>query len=176
MKLLPSLIVLLFLFPFLSYAPPHKTELISAPSRMSEKTLLTKVICKYETRAEKNPNDSFGHTYGEIGRCQVWLATARRVSKFLGTNQELINDIFARPEWYGKKVIEECYRYGWRNPQDAAMCYHRGPGFNKKDLKTRLYGKNITQRFAYWKMKQNTRRYWSWEQEPKTQGEEGEHG
>lgn len=152
MKLL-TLILTAFLVPLTIWAPPHKTEYMRAYNPRpwaTEMGLMVKVLCKYESRSEADPSDAMGEKYLDIGRCQNWVPTARRVSKWKGTNRGLMNDIFDRPEHYATLTLKECHRYGWKSPRNAAMCYYRGPRFDRDDPKTKSYGKINAAAYAYW--------------------------
>ncbi len=84
--------------------------------------VLQSVICSWETRGEDEPDEVRGPS-GEIGRCQILLATAEMV-KCKVTAQGLairrINERCAR------KVLSFSFQRGHRRPVTLAYAYNGG--------------------------------------------------
>ena len=107
------LLSLFLLLPGLTWAP-QTTDLV----------LLRSVLCHWETRGERNPQEAIGLGQ-EIGRCQIKPSSARMAMPDVPL-AELLVRLVVRPEPIAEAILTECQlrRIG---AFALADCYHRGP-------------------------------------------------
>ena len=117
---------------------------------------LTPIICKFETRAERDPDDAVSRAHHPaLGRCQVKPDTARAVG-YRGTNALLMTDSTTNRR-IADRIIWRCskrYRAArvgprWTAAYLTAYCYHAGfRGVLNAKRRSRDYARNIALRVA----------------------------
>ena len=91
--------------------------------------LLRDVICHHETRGERARGENIDllppGPNGELGRCQITLAGAKRVG--FDESQWLLLLIGPFSEYWAGQVIADCVVRGRSTAYSAAFCYNAGP-------------------------------------------------
>lgn len=97
------------------------TTTIANASPPPDLLLLRNVVCSYETRGEKDPDDAVGSS-GELGACQILPGTARQVG-YKGKNRDLFDHQVN--EYWALVKLAACARK-YVTVRGLAWCYHRG--------------------------------------------------
>lgn len=110
--------------------------LLAAPAqaRPVDIGVLQSVICSWETRGEDEPDEARGSA-GEIGRCQIMLATAE-MAGFRGTVRELA--IRRINEYWAREILLFSFQRGLRQPVTLAYAYNGGH-YSRFGTKKRAY-------------------------------------
>jgi len=102
--------------------------------------LLQQVVCDWETRGVKDPDESISSA-GAVGACQIKEGTARAVG-YRGKISTLLTD-----GWVNRRValeiLSDCHQRGRRGVYELAYCYHGGPRAKISLAKHRVYAKTI---------------------------------
>ena len=103
-------------------SPTQAAELLN-------QALLRDVICHHETRGERARGENIDllppGPNGELGRCQITLAGAKRVG--FDETQWLLLLIGPFSEYWAGRVIADCVVRGRSTAYSAAFCYNAGP-------------------------------------------------
>ena len=123
-----------------------------APAHSLDGRLLLNVICEYESRGSKNPEEEISHA-GAVGFCQVRVTTARWLG-YRGRFSVLLGDREVNMFWAWKMVLK-CLRRWHSTPYRIAFCYHAGVGarvprvrINREKLKSHWYAIQVARRYG----------------------------